>query len=103
MKMNVFRGWIPTTGLVLAMAFTTFGNGGIVVQGLSVSDVKGTCIEKVDSGIVVQGLGGNSVSDFVGMLVSDFVDMVAGKPSSCGEKVDSGIVVQGLGGMIVSD
>lgn len=107
MKKNILRGWIPTTGLVLIMAFNTFANGGIVVQGATGSDVKGQCVEKVDSGIVVQGFGGMLVSDFVGMLVSDFAKIIVsdlkGTNSCAGEKVDNGIVVQGLAGMLVSD
>jgi hypothetical protein len=99
MKKNMLKGWIPTTGLVLAMAFSTFAKDGMLVSDLTGgSGNNRQCIEKVDSGIVINGFGGMLVSDFVGMLVSDLI-----KTSTCGEKVDNGIVINGFGGMLVSD
>lgn len=71
MKKNILRGWIPTTGMVLAMAFTTFGNGGIIIPTFSDSDVKGQCAS-VNPGIIIPTFASN----IFGILVSDFTGII---------------------------
>lgn len=81
MKKNILRGWIPTTGLVLAMAFNTFANGGIIIPTFTSSDVKGQCVA-VDSGIIIPTFASN----IIGMLVSDFGGIII--PTLVGKTTD---------------
>lgn len=81
MKKNILRGWIPTTGMVLAMAFSTFANGGIIIPTFTNSDVKGQCVQ-VDSGIIIPTFTAN----IVGMLVSDFGGIII--PTLIGKTTD---------------
>jgi hypothetical protein len=75
-----FKVLLPTMGLVVAMAFSTFANGGIVVNTFTNGELKDTCTAKVDWGVVVQGFGGVVVQGFGGVVVQGF----------------GGVVVQGI-------
>lgn len=81
MKKNILRGWIPTTGLVLAMALNTFANGGIIIPTFTSSDIKARCVS-VDSGIIIPTFA----SSIVGILVSDFGGIII--PTLAGKTTD---------------
>lgn len=81
MKKRVLKGWIPTTGMVLAMALSTFANGGIIIPTLTNGEVKGQCVQ-VDSGIIIPTFASN----VIGILVSDFGGIII--PTLVGKTTD---------------
>ena len=70
MKKNTLKGWIPTTGMILVLAFgATVANAGETQGRPSNTCTAAAKCEKVDKGIfdTIKAI----ISDFTGILVTD--------------------------------
>lgn len=85
--MKTIKGWIPTTFLAIAIAFSpASANAGVVVNGITGEKETVPCSETVKDGVVVNGVTGVVVNGIIGVVVNGII----------------GVVVNGLTGVVVN-